>query len=435
MEHDSKPVEPALNDRAEAASVEVREAIRTLRSALDRLEASLNAPPAARAATAPVPPVETYSDETDEGPKSEAELDSASHFESTWTPPPVRRDPEPQEDPIPIRAETPTQQPAQEVSWPSWSVGSPFTEPAAWPYPRPGASSPEGEESSKSLAEPESAPADREARDQVRRAVEQMRAELESAAPTVDEDSDAVGSTTGGDAGVREQARHAVGQMQAELAEGAGERSAGDASAGTDAAMEEDAREQVRRAVDRMRAEIAHAGRDAAQTAVPAESGDDRTTEVADPAAAQPGPEIDIREQVRRAVEAARAEIGGADEQPTKAGSIVEAFDPERLRIPHYEPVLNERFLQPAIIVIDDPEGRVELVRVYRTLARLEVAATANLANYSSHSVTVQLEERAVPAEEQIVDAIVYAFERDCSIDVDGNRASVRLASGKTKVA
>jgi hypothetical protein len=74
-------------------------------------------------------------------------------------------------------------------------------------------------------------------------------------------------------------------------------------------------------------------------------------------------------------------------------------------------------------------------VRVYRTLARLEVAATANLANYSSHSVTVQLEERAVPAEEQIVDAIVYAFERDCSIDVDGNRASVRLASGKTKVA
>jgi hypothetical protein len=156
---------------------------------------------------------------------------------------------------------------------------------------------------------------------------------------------------------------------------------------------------------------------------------------VDDVASAATNEPFDVREQVRRAVEEAKAEIESGGVKELQAHAIADAFDPEKLRIPHHEAAFDERFLQPAILVIDDPEGRVELVRVYRTLARLEVAATANLANYSSHSVTVQLEERNVPAAQDINDAITYAFERECTVDIDGNRASIRLFGGKTKVA
>jgi hypothetical protein len=63
----------------------------------------------------------------------------------------------------------------------------------------------------------------------------------------------------------------------------------------------------------------------------------------------------------------------------------------------------------------------VELVRVYRTLARLDKASNATLANYSTHSVTVQLEDRKLPTEQEIADAVRFAFDRDCTVDLDVN--------------
>src|SRR5262249_48641922 len=121
-------------------------------------------------------------------------------------------------------------------------------------------------------------------------------------------------------------------------------------------ADDEDVREQVRRTVEQLKGGV---------------------DQLANAPADEP---FDVREQVRRAVEEAKAEMESGGVQELQAHAIADAFDPDNLRIPHYEAVLDERFLQPAILVIDDPEGRVELVRVYRTLARLEVAATANLA-------------------------------------------------------
>jgi hypothetical protein len=217
--------------------------------------------------------------------------------------------------------------------------------------------------------------------------------------------------------------------------------------AGPDAGGEEDPREQVRRAVESIRAELdagaspAEPGHDAAWGAPAAEpdpSGPSR------PEGAAPE-EMDPREQVRRAVEQLRMELGleVRDDGPRPSWSSVPeeaATRPglsslEAPRPPSYESLIDERLLQPALIVIDDPEGRVELVRVYRTLSRLGCAATANLANYSSHSVTVQLEERRVPDASEIHDAVAYAFERECEVEVDGNRVSIRLAGGKTRAA
>ena len=218
------------------------------------------------------------------------------------------------------------------------------------------------------------------------------------------------------------------------------------------AAEDEDVRDQVRRAVEQLKAELsaettqsfpgvgetADFGGSAEESPVPSAEAEDGMgqpdsngtgTAIAETASPE-----DVRERVRRAVMEAKADLEGAEaeedaEQAPQPAATLEA------RIPHYEKLLDKTFLTPASIVIEDPEGRVELVRVYRTLARLEVAATANLANYSSHSVTVQMEERKLPSQEDITDAISYAFERVCTIDVDGNRANVRLESGSSRAA
>lgn len=133
----------------------------------------------------------------------------------------------------------------------------------------------------------------------------------------------------------------------------------------------------------------------------------------------------DVRETVRRAVAEARAEIDHFANAPKADWTLA----------PSLEGRTEERYFTPAALVIDDPEGRVELVRVYRMLARLDVAATANLANYSTHSVTVQLEERDLPPTGEITAAVSYAFERNCEVQLDGNRAGISLAGGKTQAS
>ncbi len=212
-------------------------------------------------------------------------------------------------------------------------------------------------------------------------------------------------------------------------------------------AQEEDVRDQVRRAVQQLKAEIESGAAEA--EAEPVESVptspvtpfalEEEPEFLAQPAAELPAAEAqedgeDVREQVRRAVMAARAEME-VGQPAAEGGYDTPAAAPGTLAMPAHSDLLEKNFLTAASLVIEDPEGRVELVRVYRTLARLECAATANLANYSSHSVTVQMEEHNLPSEEDIADAINYAFDRDCAIDVDGNRASIRLATSGTRAA
>jgi hypothetical protein len=212
------------------------------------------------------------------------------------------------------------------------------------------------------------------------------------------------------------------------------------------AADDADVRDQVRRAVEQLKAELQDRESEGAQATAASLDETVVESEASAPAAggeASQGAEMageaeseeDLREKVRRAVIEARADLDGGVTRDREDNVTPESASALEARIPHYEALLDKNFLAPASIIIEDPEGRVELVRVYRTLARLECAATANLANYSSHSVTVQMEERNLPLEQDILDAVTYAFERECSIDIDGNRANVLLSGTGTRAA
>lgn len=203
-----------------------------------------------------------------------------------------------------------------------------------------------------------------------------------------------------------------------------------------------DVREQVRRAVEQLKAELGSSlsayelGVQAEDAASPEDDAWDEPQGSSQilAALADDSQTDDVREQVRQAVLKARAELRSGLAHGEQ-GDALDADQAAKSRLPHFESLPDELLFAPASLIIDDPEGRVELVRVYRTLARLDCAATANLANYSSHSVTVQMEERNLPAEQEIASAIQYAFERECTVDVTGNRATIRLSGGKMQAA
>jgi hypothetical protein len=281
--------------------------------------------------------------------------------------------------------------------WGDWSA-SPSLRDGGWPVAAGNA----GE------SQPVERTEDEDVRDQVRRAVEQLKAELGPSAtsdyerPSVEEDAWEPEPAEPAAAVEPEMVVQEVPAWEASAPEGAA----------PEAAVPEAAVFEASAPPDSIVAEAADVDAPEAETA--------------------PQDEGDIREKVRRAVMEARAELGSGT---VESDFATPAASPLEARIPHYEALLDKSFLSPACIVIEDPEGRVELVRVYRTLARLERAATANLANYSSHSVTIQMEERELPAQEDISDAVAYAFERSCKVDVDGNRANVLLTGSDTRAA
>jgi hypothetical protein len=90
----------------------------------------------------------------------------------------------------------------------------------------------------------------------------------------------------------------------------------------------------------------------------------------------------------------------------------------------------------PPVIVIKDPEGRVELARVYETLSLVNCDENAALLNYTPHSVTVGLNLRAsVPSKEAMEKAIETVFGRMCRVESDGVRVSVDIGMGKEDAA
>ncbi len=460
------PAGPAAETRSDLAVEEVRDAISRLRTALDTLEASLEtpkreslAPAAGRTSSDPHHPDLDAGADAPPAAADEAAAPYVHDWPSQW--PASAQTEEPasaslaqalasEPEAASAQPETPWAEPESPMSdggaWtshqapaaprPAWNTEAPRMEPGAWPYPPPS--------TAHGFAPPQEAPAEAasdpdDPREQVRRAVEQLRSEIESGLTRTE---------------TPDTTAEPADELAPEPAPAALQGLASDAAAQPPATAEvsqedEDHRDQVRRAVEQMRAEIQDAG--SGVQPQPASSHGDGDADVREQVRrdvehiggagvmSEVGPEqpFDVREQVRRAVEEAKAEIESGRSGPdgTPAKSLADVFNLDKPGIPNHQASQDERFLQPAILVIDDPEGRVELVRVYRTLARLEVAATANLANYSSHSVTVQLEERKVPPQEDIADAVTYAFERDCSVDIDGNRASIRLFGGKAKVA
>jgi hypothetical protein len=134
-------------------------------------------------------------------------------------------------------------------------------------------------------------------------------------------------------------------------------------------------------------------------------------------------PDAQVRDEVRRAVEAARAEMSsGYKSSDNDADGGLSRFSFPDWQSTHVEPS------GPPVIVIKDPEGRVELARVYETLSRVNCDENAALLNYTPHSVTVGLNAKAaVPGVDDLSAAIEAVFGRKAEVDSDGVRVNVQI--------
>jgi hypothetical protein len=271
---------------------------------------------------------------------------------------------------------------------------------------------------------------DEDAREAVRRAVEQAKAELsastrypaaadedeatrEAVRRTVEQAKGGLGFGWGSampgtpqDDEIRDQASHSY---FVEEAVDASEPRAEEPAAPVD--DEEAAREAVRQAVEQAKAEMARAGQ------VPgSEPLDDEEA---------------AREAVRKAVMQARTEMattGSLSEDVPEPVVVAPAFvvpPPHRAERVH-----------PPTITIEDPEGRVELARVYNLLKVLDCAANSSLLNYSSRQVSVQLSDnKHAPDGDNVGEAVRDVFERENNVSVDGLNVIVKLGDDYVNAA
>jgi hypothetical protein len=140
-------------------------------------------------------------------------------------------------------------------------------------------------------------------------------------------------------------------------------------------------------------------------------------------AGAEPDPEEARRQEVRRAVEAARAEM--MPEEPPPPLRIVPLVPAPGAPTPR-----GADFNGPPVIVIEDPSGRVELSQVFATLSRVDRSSQAALLNYSPHSVTIGLNMMApVPADNDLKTAAQAVFGRECNVRTDGSRTAIEIGT------
>jgi hypothetical protein len=278
---------------------------------------------------------------------------------------------------------------------------------------------------------PESAPAapaaiyDEEAREAVRRAVQEAKSQMagdewraETSSFVNEEKPDVSWITVPDDGSAPEPLPVIDDDMVAELidhrdtaAAPAGVETEGhDGPAYTEPEGEEDPREAVRRAVEQAKAEMGFGTQQPAPLASPADD------------------EEAAREAVRQAVAQARAELATDGWGP--AAKPVEVA-PKFVVPPPHRP---ER-VHPPTITIEDPEGRVELARVYNLLKRLDCAANSSLLNYSSRQVSVQLSDNQPPQSYEVGDAVREVFERENDVSVDGLNVIVKLGDDYIQAA
>ncbi|HEU0075701.1 MAG TPA: hypothetical protein VFS30_17000 [Dehalococcoidia bacterium] len=203
-----------------------------------------------------------------------------------------------------------------------------------------------------------------------------------------------------------EARRKEVARMVAEMRAGGAEGSEPGATS-TEGGDSEPQREGVANMVAQMRAELdGGGGMDEGESAPAADD-----------------PDAEVRDEVRRAVEAARAEMAsGYKETEDADGAIGTKFSFPDWQSTRVEP------MGPPVIVIKDSEGRVELARVYETLSLVHCDENAALLNYTPHSVTVGLNAKAaVPDVEALTEAVRATFGRACEVDSDGVRVNVQI--------
>jgi hypothetical protein len=205
-----------------------------------------------------------------------------------------------------------------------------------------------------------------------------------------------------------------VAEMRAQMNAGSQDFDDGGPMASENEPEYEDRRREVADMVAKMRAEMS-----AGAAAVEDEGVDIHPSATSDDSA--------VRDEVRRAVEAARAEmssgwVGAGSSTASPSGSEEKKFSFPDWQNARVEPS------GPPVIVIKDPEGRVELARVYETLNRVDCDENAALLNYTPHSVTVGLNMRAtVPTREGLASAVEAVFGRKCRVESDGVRLSVEI--------
>jgi hypothetical protein len=149
----------------------------------------------------------------------------------------------------------------------------------------------------------------------------------------------------------------------------------------------------------------------------------------------QAGPvmsEEEMRDEVRRAVEATRDELAG-DSEFTR----VEDKPAFKLAAPGSLPDWSHMQMEPSgppVVVMKDLDGRVELASVYETLNELGCGDGAALLNYTPHSVTVGLPISAkFPSQEQVAGAVEKVFGLSARVESDGVRITVSIGDSDTK--
>ena len=317
-----------------------------------------------------------------------------------------------------------------EASWPVTKPGNPLAEPA-WAAAEPVDTAP----ATHDPVEADASDDDDEARrEEVARIVAQMRDgrddedEASAEQDTSEEDDD-------------ESRRHDVARMVAQLHDSVDvEAEPSENGSAPSHGDDEARRDEVARMVAELRngeleTEAASDGAEEADVEAPeaeiaevvaetqAEIEVEGPSDEEEPAAADDESDEQVRDEVRRAVEAARAELatGYTDSEENLAAGEKRFSFPD-WQTTHMEPS------GPPVIVIKDSEGRVELARVYETLSRVNCDENAALLNYTPHSVTVGLNAKAsVPEVEALTDAVRSVFGRACEVDSDGVRVNVQI--------
>jgi hypothetical protein len=131
-----------------------------------------------------------------------------------------------------------------------------------------------------------------------------------------------------------------------------------------------------------------------------------------------------VREQLRRAVAASRASIEAGDRMLDDDTSA--AAPPDEASV--FKMPDHQIDISMPLVVIDDPDGRVELVRVYRTLARLGCGSEASLVNYTPHGVTISIDPNSMPTDEEWSQAVEAIFERPCELMRESSHLRLRIA-------
>lgn len=221
-----------------------------------------------------------------------------------------------------------------------------------------------------------------------------------------------------------------------------------DEVAAVEAPQADDSRDDVRRAVEALRAELEAdsttksrfgwyepAPGDAEVVADKPASHDEPVVARAEDEVSD-GDEEARREEVRRAVELARAELMGIvaapdhdDEDSSIDGrALAPGALSEQFRFESSSAGLS--VAQPTI-VLEDQEGRVELVRIFETLSRVQCADQAVLLNYQPHSVTVGIAAKTLPPADELAAAVKDVFGRPCQVkeEKSSNRLSVQIAN------